>query len=191
MNVFLSASVPIPRSGDERHFETADTVLIRDAVRSLAVYLAGKGKVVFGGHPAITPLLVRTAETVRGIDADILRLYQSNFFAGRFPPENQKVKDAIYIEAEGNLYDSLARMRRTMIEDTSICAAIFIGGMQGVLDEYQLFRQLRPTLPCLPIGSTGGAALELWKAYHANEPHLLKELTYTTLYRRHLVNLEA
>jgi hypothetical protein len=55
--VFLSASIPLP-SRNATYFNTADIVAIRDAVRALTiVVIEQKAQLVFGGHPAISPMI--------------------------------------------------------------------------------------------------------------------------------------
>lgn len=50
-----------------------------------------------------------------------------------------------------------------MIVDNDFIAGIFIGGMEGVEDEYELFKSAHPTALILPMASTGAAALEIYK----------------------------
>jgi hypothetical protein len=52
--VFLSASVPDPKR-DPKYYRTADVTAIRDAVRALVTIVLPKARLVWGGHPAITP----------------------------------------------------------------------------------------------------------------------------------------
>ena len=55
-NIFLSASIPLP----ERHpkyYNTADIIAIRDAVIALASVVIDKHRIIWGGHPSITPLI--------------------------------------------------------------------------------------------------------------------------------------
>lgn len=52
-SIFLSASVPVNGRGD--YYETADPFLIQCAVREFAIAVVRKMKIVWGGHPAITP----------------------------------------------------------------------------------------------------------------------------------------
>ena len=53
---------------------------------------------------------------------------------------------------------SMERMRKAMIEQTSPTAMVAIGGMKGVLDEAELFAELRPGKPIFALVTTGGAA---------------------------------
>jgi SLOG cluster3 family len=55
--IFLSASVPLP-SRNPLYFDTADVIAIRDAVRALTMVVVEQHvQLVFGGHPAITPMI--------------------------------------------------------------------------------------------------------------------------------------
>ncbi len=53
---------------------------------------------------------------------------------------------------------SMERMRKSMIAETSPIAMVVIGGMKGVLDEAQVFAELRPGRPIFTLATTGGAA---------------------------------
>jgi hypothetical protein len=60
-NIFLSASIPLP----ERHpkyYETADLIAIRDAVIALASIALPNHRIIWGGHPSITPLIYYVIE---------------------------------------------------------------------------------------------------------------------------------
>lgn len=46
-------------------------------------------------------------------------------------------------------------MRRRMTSENAFDAAVFIGGMRGIFDEYRMFVQLAPKALVLPIMSTG------------------------------------
>ena len=73
-----------------------------------------------------------------------------------------------------------------MIESRPFYAAVFIGGMEGVVAEAELFGELRPSIGMLPIASTGAAALDI---FHRGEysPDLMTELTYSSLFRRYFM----
>ena len=55
-DVFLSASIP-DKDRDPKYYETADFVAIRDAVIAIATVVVPEYRLVWGGHPAITPLI--------------------------------------------------------------------------------------------------------------------------------------
>ncbi|MFH7375956.1 hypothetical protein RA263_28030, partial [Pseudomonas syringae pv. tagetis] len=64
--IFLSASVPDGR-GENRYAQTADTVAIATAVGALVHVVLGRRRLVWGGHPAITPMVYAVAEGL-GVD---------------------------------------------------------------------------------------------------------------------------
>ena len=55
-NIFLSASVPLP-DRDPKYIETADIIAIRDAVIALVTVALPNHRIIWGGHPSITPLI--------------------------------------------------------------------------------------------------------------------------------------
>ena len=100
IHVFLSASVPLPNR-DPEFLDTADVVAIREAVKALVGEVIPKGILVFGGHPAITPLL---SLLLRGLGPEARRriiLYQSARFSDQFAPENDEFLDYRVIPAVG------------------------------------------------------------------------------------------
>lgn len=51
-------------------------------------------------------------------------------------------------------------------------------------DEYALFRQFHPDVPCLPIASTGAAARLLYDEHPGEfDTRLLSEMSYTSLFK--------
>jgi hypothetical protein len=48
-----------------------------------------------------------------------------------------------------------------MLRESNPVAAVFIGGMEGIFQEYELFRQVFPARPTIPIGGPGGASRQL------------------------------
>jgi hypothetical protein len=158
--IFLSASVPIVGRGN--YHETADPFLIQYAVRELVISVIRSSRIVWGGHPAITPMIWAICESL-GVDySQSVVLYQSKFFSDFFPEENQKFKNVNYVDAVNNdLNASLLKMRIEMLSRPQLSAAVFIGGMEGIHTEYDLFKSFHPRAKVLPVGGTGGAAGEL------------------------------
>jgi hypothetical protein len=52
-------------------------------------------------------------------------------------------------------------MRTVMLSREDLDAAVFIGGMEGVLEEYTLFSELHPKGKIISVPATGGAARDL------------------------------
>ena len=80
--VFLSASVPVPGRGN--YYETANPFLIQTAVREFVTTALGRRLVVWGGHPAITPMVWAVCEDLGVEFAKAVVLYQSSFFKDIF-----------------------------------------------------------------------------------------------------------
>lgn len=160
--VFLSASIPDPRR-DPKYHGSADVVAIREAVRALAAAVLPRAPLVFGGHPAITPLVRHVAERVGG--ADRVTVYQSGFFRRAFPVDNAFFPDVVVVPMGPDEDASLLRMRTQMLLSREFAAGVFIGGMEGVEREFELFRSLCPHARWLPVGSAGAGGRELLRAH--------------------------
>ncbi len=185
LSIFLSASIPLPPPyRHEKYFGTADQVAIRDSIRALVSAVIPKGRLVFGGHPAITPM-VRLLILNKGLPvASHVVLFQSRFFERSFPPEVRAFEHLVLVDAVQQDRDaSLAKMRTAMIESEEFAAGIFIGGMEGVEQEYSIFRKIHPTKPAYPIASTGAAARILFDRHMPHRRELIEDLRYLYLFR--------
>lgn len=182
--IFLSASIPLP-DHDAQYHETADVIAIRDSIRALVSVVVPTGQIVFGGHPAITPLI---RMIVRGMTPEVnqhIILYQSAFYRRDFPPETADFERIRIIEAvDIDEAASLTRMREAMIGGHDFDAGVFIGGMDGVEREYEMFARVHPDKPAYPIASTGAAARILFDGYARGQVELLTDLRYLSLFRR-------
>lgn len=184
LNIFLSASVPVAGRADGEYLATADIIAIRDAVIALASVVLPKYHLIWGGHPSITPLITNVLKhSNKEVNASVT-VYQSGFFSNVFPEENRNVEHIVITENLGDRNRSLELMRKQMIEDNQYGAAVFIGGMDGVEKEFDLFRKMHPGVPCLPIASTGAAAKILYNRYSGEfNERLLTELSYASLFK--------
>lgn len=157
--IFLSASVPVQGRSD--FFESADPFLIQFAVRELMTVCLGRRRVVWGGHPAITPMVWAVCESLGVSYATAVKLYQSRFFEEWFPEENKQFRNVQYTrEVAGDRAASLELMRRTMLAEP-FEAAVFIGGMEGIFDEFRIFQELHPVAKIVAVSAPGGAARQL------------------------------
>jgi len=183
--IFLSASVPVIGRGT--YHETANPFLIQCAVRELVVALIRQHKIVWGGHPAITPMIWAICEDL-GVDySDSVILYQSNYFEDRFPEENQRFGNVVLTEAvPQNLGASLLHMREEMLSREDLKAAVFIGGMDGVEAEYDLFVRFHPRAKILPVAAPGGAALALARRLDLFDEEGLRDIDFAGLFHSHL-----
>jgi hypothetical protein len=181
--IFLSASIPL----EERHkkyFETADVIAIRDAVRALATVVIPKSILVWGGHPAITPLIRYVLNTMQTNVKDHVTLFQSNFFRDKFPEDNQFFENVVIVPEGKDLASSLERMRTEMFTKYDFKAGIFIGGMEGIEDEFNMFRQAHPMALLLPVASTGAAAGIIYNNMTPKpDTRLLTDYAYMALFK--------
>jgi hypothetical protein len=137
--IFLSASVPLMTRGT--YHETANPFLIQYAVRELGIAVLHKYKIVWGGHPAITPMLWSICEDLNVDYSEAVVLYQSRFFEDYFPEESRRFKNVIFTSAvDGDRESSLLLMRKEMLSRPDLVGAVFIGGMEGVEVEYEIFK---------------------------------------------------
>lgn len=109
--IFLSASIPDPRRAPV-FAATADTVAIASAVSALLNVTLGRRLLVWGGHPAITPMFWVVAED-NGVDYQgWVRLYQSLHFENGFPEEIDRFSNVTYTQdIDNDREKSLLHMR--------------------------------------------------------------------------------
>ena len=76
-------------------------------------------------------------------------------------------------------------MRTKMLKSENFYAGVFIGGMEGVEEEYEMFCKLHPNALVIPVASTGAAALLI---YQRKDRHFSSDLeidlAYPSLFRR-------
>jgi hypothetical protein len=187
IDVFLSASVPLPER-DRRFFDTADVLAIRESIKALVEVLLPVGRLTCGGHPAITPLLALFVKDAKH-KPERVTIFQSAFFKKEFPKEVRDFVDVRVTPALNNDRElSLTIMRKEMVTSRKFAAAVFIGGMDGLFEELQLFSQFNRDAAILPIGSTGAAAAIIHR--DGNYDKMLSlDLTYPSLFRRRILPL--
>lgn len=161
-NIFLSASIPLPER-DPKFINSADISAIRDSVNALTKYVVPKAHLIWGGHPSITPLIKYTLDQLEYDVKNYVTLYQSRLFEKYFPKDNESFANIKLINSvDDDREKSLCAMRKAMLQDKKFIAGIFIGGMEGVIDEMKLFQKYHPDTPIFPIATTGAAALEIY-----------------------------
>lgn len=181
--VFLSASIPYP-DRDKKFYDTADIVSIRDAVRALTTVVIPKAHLVWGGHPSITPLIRFVMDKMNVDLKKHVTLYQSLFFEENFPPDNFAFENKVLTEKRNNRNESLELMRSKLINENDFKVGIFIGGMDGINDEYLIFKERHPNALILPIASTGAAARILYERQpQSYDIRLNNDYAYMALFR--------
>ena len=162
-HVFLSASFPSGERGEEvRPF---DASAIADAVTAIVrAVLSNGGKLLFGGHPTITPLVLMIGSELRVQKA--VDIFQSQWFREQITRETWalaelEVGTIHWTRRCASLNESLAEMRRKMLGFVLPAGAVFVGGMSGISAEYELVGSLRPGVPRIPVAGPGGATAQL------------------------------
>jgi hypothetical protein len=68
----------------------------------------------------------------------------------------------VFVDAVPNDREaSLLKMREAMLSRSDLIAAVFIGGMEGVEAEFDLFGRFHPEAKTLAVAAPGGAARQL------------------------------
>jgi hypothetical protein len=173
VSVFVSASIPDPA----RWQGPFDALEITDAVVSLArLFITAGARLVTAAHPTIAPLLLYVAAELPDVAIGRIVVYQSEVFEDVLPPETRRFEEEGFgqlvwtpaIPGEtpdpDNWTGSLYAMRRQMLAETEPQAAVFVGGMAGVSEEWELFAADRPSSPRYPLAYPGGEARRLAEA---------------------------
>lgn len=190
-NIFLSASIPLPER-DPKYIDSADIIAIRDAIIAFVTTVLPHHRIIWGGHPSITPLVYYVMEKLNLNIHKHVTLYQSKFFEKYFPDDNNKFENVILTDIIENDRDkSLLNMRERMLSESEFSAAVFIGGMEGVIDEYNMFREKYPNVDILlPIASTGAASKELYEEFFPKElknERFVRDYGYMSLFQKLLI----
>ena len=189
--IFLSASFPsLDRSRE--FFENSDPDEITQAlVSACRAIFSMNGRIVFGGHPSVTPLVMLIAEEYLPKELESRRqrayregplviAYQSEAFGNVLPESMRNLTEwalgelrwvksdderPVFSERgtlnKDSVASALQAMRRAMLSATDPVAAIFIGGMEGIYREYDLFKEMFEGRPVYFLGGPGGAARHL------------------------------
>ena len=162
----VSSCLPaFPRENAAGRFKPYDPSGIADAVSAFSrAILKSNGRLVFGGHPTITPLVLMISRELRVKDSVIV--FQSRWFEDLQIPEVAEIEDeqlgvVKWTRKENTRDESLQLMRAEMIESIRYSGALFIGGMEGISDEYDMVKGQDCRTLCIPVAGPGGAASQL------------------------------
>jgi len=189
-NIFLSASIPLP-DRDPKYIHTADIIAIRDAIIALTTVVLPHHRIIWGGHPSITPLIYYVMEKLNLNIQEHVKLYQSLFFEKYFPEDNNKFKNIRYTENIGDIHSSIQKMRETMFSENEFLAGVFIGGMDGIEVEYNMFKEMHSNALLVPVASTGAATKIVYDNFLPDEfknERLVKDYGYMSLFQKLLID---
>jgi len=168
--VFISASIPDPTrwEGDYNPLEITDAVTA--AARAV---LTETGRIITAAHPTIAPLLLYVAAEFPPMERPSIIVYQSDLFEGLLPEATRRFEEHSTglirwtkaapgdLPEPGKWERSLRIMREAMLRRSDPQAAIFIGGMGGLVEEHSLFREIYPKRPWYALSRPGGVARQL------------------------------
>jgi hypothetical protein len=186
-NIFLSASIPLP-DRDPIYFESSDVIAIRDAVIALCTTVLPNHRLIWGGHPSITPLVNVVLQKLNMNVQDHVTLYQSRFFERFYPEDNNKFENVIQTPSLQDKDSSLQLMRELMLGGYQFAAGVFIGGMKGVKDEYNMFKQFHPNALIIPLASTGAAAKILHQDEINPNERFLNDYAFSSIFQEFLID---
>jgi hypothetical protein len=191
--IFLSASVPVEGRSD--YIQTASPARIREAILALVSKVLDHFNLVFGGHPAITPLIWNSASAL-GKEKKVF-IFQSKWFENKILNEAKQFNNFIWTPKGESLEESLRIFREWMLNPENGYAphyeyAVFIGGMEGIEEEYNIIRHYQRMVKIIPVASTGGATLKLIQRdelfFNKFKEKLINEKNYRKLFRLLLYN---
>ncbi|MDZ7831779.1 MAG: hypothetical protein U5L07_08525 [Desulfobacterales bacterium] len=162
-SIFLSASIP-----DELDQTFKAQKLYTSIIIFVQRILAAKGRIIFGGHPTITPLVKKAAQRTQKTSANI-DLFQLRCFEKQAPDDiwDSSVFETIRWFGSGekmHMLEGLEDMRNEMAKQSS--SAIFIGGKtdnRGIYDEYKKFLKYHPEGPVYLLGFMDGDTVKIIK----------------------------
>jgi hypothetical protein len=190
-SIFLSASIPLPER-DSKYIESADIIAIRDAIIALTTVVLPHHRLIWGGHPSITPLIYYVMEKIKLNVQEHVTLYQSRLFERFFPEDNNKFNNVKLTDnIENDKEKSLLHMRERMLTENKFAAAVFIGGMDGIEVEYNMFKEYHPKALLLPIASTGAATKIVYDSIFPSElkdKRFENDYGYMSLFQKFLID---
>lgn len=183
--IFLSASIPTP---GREFFGTEDVIAIREAVMAFTKVCMDKQRAFyFGGHPAITPLIWEVAKDYAPTEfRKFIHIYQSSYFIGKTPKEVDFFGNIVWTEKQDDIPHSVELMRNRMFGENETTIAVFIGGMKGILDEYEMIKKYHPKVEILPMATTGAATAQLYKDLGMDNSDLSDNYSYVSVFKKYL-----
>jgi len=164
--VMLSASLPDELVGTSRSQDLYDLLVVL-----AGGILSSGGRLVFGGHPSVTPLLHRVAKGA-GVREGQVTLFQLERFRQQAPVEVQDRS----VFGGVRWCEDLEIMREGMAAMAN--AGVFVGGKTtgyvgnkpGVRDEFERFVRRHPLGPVYLLGLLDGEAQRLIEEKGGDQP---------------------
>lgn len=188
--IFLSAGIPSPKpSAGREFFGKGNVPAIRESVMAFTrVCMEYHIPFCFGGQPAISPLVYEIAKNFGDDFAENVKIYQSKYFEGNTPKEVSYFKNIEWtpIVDTANWLPNVIKMREIMLCQKLSCA-VFIGGMDGIIDEAKMFHQLHVDAEMISVPNTGGATSVLIDRTKFDIMPLPNNYAYISSFKKYLL----
>ena len=185
-NIFLSASIPL-HDRDPKYIKTADVAAIRDSVIALTEVVTPCHRIICGCNAPINSLIYYVMPKLNVSIEEHVKLYQSLWFENK--SSENCFNNIVFTDKKDDIFSSIQLMRQKMISENDFSAAVFIGGMDGVEDEYKIFKEHHPDALLLPIASTGAASKIIYDGIeNGKEERLKKDYSYKSLFQDLLID---
>jgi hypothetical protein len=178
--IFLSASLPYRPPWA---MEAQPTEIEQAIVSTARAVFARQGRLLFGGHPSVSPLIADIAGEYYPVDRSRtvrpIVTVQSEFYKDKLPQKTWDLYTLGWSEIEWtpagkDRDESLAIMRKAMLgmddlgleiakrNELRVPVAMFaVGGMEGIRDEAAMFLQANKTCSVFLLKTPGAAAASL------------------------------
>lgn len=181
--IFLSAGIPTPDK--EGYYGTTNDAAIAGAVMAFTRVCAEYNiPFYFGGQPAITPLVWSVAKDYNKYFENLLTIYQSKKWEHYTPKEVVYFKKIVWTQAVEDKEESLLMMRSKMFSENDTPIAIFIGGADGVVREYELIKKISPETKIVAFESAGGGSAEVFQKEGLTDVRLKDNFAYYQIFKR-------
>lgn len=181
--IFLSAGIPTPDK--DGYYGTTNDAAIAGAVMAFTRVCAEYNiPFYFGGQPAITPLVWSVAKDYNKYFENLLTIYQSRKWEHYTPKEVSYFRKIVWTQADEDKEISLLTMRTRMFSENKTPIAVFIGGADGVVREYELIKKISPETKIIAFQSAGGGSAEVYLKEGLDDFILKDNFAYYQIFKR-------
>lgn len=183
VKIFLSAGIPSPNK--KEYYGTTNDAAIAGAVMAFTRVCAEYNiPFYFGGQPAITPLVWSVAKDYNKYFENLLTIYQSLRWANKTPKEVVYFQKIVWTQEDIDDDTSLITMRTKMFTENKTTLAVFIGGADGVVSEYEMIKELSPQTKIIAFESTGGGSADVFKMEGLSDNLLRNNMAFYQIFKR-------
>lgn len=183
VKIFLSAGIPTPDKVG--FYGTTNDAAIAGAVMAFTRVCAEYNiPFYFGGQPTITPLVWSVAKDYNSYFERLLTIYQSRKWEDKTPKEVVYFRKIVWTQAGVDRDSSLLTMRTKMFEDNETPLAVFIGGADGVVAEYEMLKKISPQTRIIAFDSVGGGSSLVFNMEGITDRFLKDNFAYYQIFRR-------